>query len=70
MHLDELAGITAAWAVTKRIDHLPLLLVFYVYLEMLTRTRPHSVDLERRVIWPFRRQSLIKRPPGAPRRRL
>ena len=38
MHLDELAGITAAWAVTKRIDHLPLLLVFCAYLEMLTRS--------------------------------
>jgi uroporphyrinogen decarboxylase len=57
MHLNELAGKTAAWAVTKRIDHLPLLLVFCAYLEMLTRTGPHSVDLQRRVIWAFRWQT-------------
>src|SRR5271166_5218346 len=31
---------------------------------MLARTRPHSVHLERRVIWAFRRQSRACRAPG------
>src|SRR5258708_7222464 len=67
MQLSELVRDPAAWAVTIRTSHLPLpSSPEPLYKPMLTWTWPHSVDLERRVIWAFRRQTLRPQAAGLP----